>query len=57
MSMSVSLVSSTVVKVFETIIATGPEILQAFVGWYSTLPQCVSENSVEPLDFGGDFEV
>ena len=28
------------------------EILQAYLGWYSTLPQYVSENSVEPLDFG-----
>ena len=29
-----------------------PVILQTYQGWYSTLPQYVSENSVELLDFG-----
>ena len=28
------------------------EILQTCLGWYSALPQYISENSVEPLDFG-----
>ena len=28
------------------------EILQAYLGWYSTVPQCISKYSVEPLDFG-----
>ena len=49
-----SLSKSTIVEVFETRIyySCSPAILQAYQGWYFTLPQYVSENSGEPLDFG-----
>ena len=36
--------------IFETN-SYSPEILEAYLGWYSTLPQYVSENSMEPVDF------